>query len=104
MEHFSAIKTNDNLYNQNSRIIVYINNEYHINEFTEIFIDKCNYLYLKIDNYIKYEIIAVHRSSSNNFNDFISSFKQITSKINSNWLIVVGNLNINISNDSNGQW
>jgi len=66
----------------NSGLIVYINNKCPINEFPEICIDKCNYLYLKIGNYIKFEIIVLYRSPSNSFKDFITNFKhQIVSKI-----------------------
>lgn len=84
IENFNAIKTNDNLFNQNSGIIVFINKKYQINEFTEFAIDICNYLHLKIGNCIKYKVIALYRSPCNNFNDFISTFKQHVSKMKSN--------------------
>lgn len=64
-------------------------------------IDKCNYLHLNLDNYVKYKIIVLYWNLNNNFNDFIHNFKQYLSKTKSNNLIVLGNINIDISNDSN---
>ena len=60
MENVYAIKTNDNLFNQNSGLIVYINNKYPIENFPENFIDKWKYVHLKLGNYLKYDIIALY--------------------------------------------
>lgn len=42
IENFNVIKTNDNLFNQSSEIIVYVYTKHQIKDFTEIYTKKCN--------------------------------------------------------------
>lgn len=77
-DNFNVIKTNNNLFNQTSGIIVYVNNKHQISDFTEIFIDKCNCLHFKVGNCDKYEIIILYRSPINNFNNVIYNFYRFT--------------------------
>lgn len=95
----------ENNFNQNSGgIIVYVNKKHKIINVNEIMIDYCNCLSISLgSNGTAHEVTALYRAHRNNFTDIKTKLSEIVSKITADRVFILGDMNINISPESNDE-
>jgi len=101
IEGFHTYVTKYNNFNQNSGIVLYVKDCHMIEKVNEIIIDNCNCLNLSICcNGTRREIIALYRGHNNNYTNFETKLIELINNITNNKIIIIGDININIADDS----